>query len=114
MSTNPNEGQNPDQSNPYGGYSGGYQAPSSQPAYDPNDPYADHSSQQGTYTGYDQQQQQSGYGQQQQQQTYYQPPDSATKKQRTYTSSSTSSMKMDPNKAALFSYMFGWISGLVF
>jgi uncharacterized membrane protein len=119
MSTNPNEGQNPDQSNPYGSYGGysggGYQAPSGQPAYDPNDPYADHAAQQGAYTGYDQQQQQASAGQQQQQQTYYQPPASATRRQReTFTSTSTSSMKMDPKMAALFSYALVWVSGLVF
>ncbi len=117
MSTNPNQGQNPDQGNTYGGYGGysggGYQAPSEQPAYDPNDPYADHSSQQDAYSGYGQQQ--SGYDQQQQQQTYYQPPASATQRQRTSSSSSsTSTMKMDQNKAALFSYLFWWVSGLVF
>lgn len=118
MSTNPNEGQSPDQSNAYGsygGYSGGYQAPSGQQqSYDPNDPYADHSAQQGAYSGYDQQQQQSGSGQQQQQQTYYQPPASATRRQRTSTSSSASSMNLDANKAAVFSYALGWVSGLVF
>lgn len=117
MSTNPNEGQNSDQNSSYGsygGYSGGYQAPSSQPAYDPNDPYADHSGQPDAQYG----QQQSGYGQQQQQeqeQTFYQPPASATKRQRTSsTSSSASSMKMAPNRAAIFSYALGWVSGLVF
>jgi uncharacterized membrane protein len=117
MSINPNEGQNSDQNNSYsGGYSGGYQAPSSaQQPYDPNDPYADHSGQ-GAYAGYDQQQASSGQQQQQQQQeqTFYQPPESATKRQRTSTSSSASSMKMEPNKAAIFSYALGWVSGLIF
>jgi uncharacterized membrane protein len=114
MSINPNEGQNSDQNNSYsGGYSGGYQAPSSaQQPYDPNDPYADHSGQ-GAYAGYDQQQASSGQ-QQQQEQTFYQPPESATKRQRTSTSSSASSMKMEPNKAAIFSYALGWVSGLIF
>jgi uncharacterized membrane protein len=115
MSINSNEGQNPDQSNSYsgyGGYSGGYQAPSSaQQPYDPNDPYADRS-EQGTYTGYDQQQ--SSSDQQQQEQMFYQPPESATRRQRTQTSSSASSMKMSPNRAAIFSYALGWVSGLVF
>lgn len=118
MSTNPNQGQNPDQSKAYGGYGGysggGYQAPSGQPSYDPNDPYADHSSQQNAYSGYDQQQQQSGYDQQQQQQTYYQPPASATQRQRTSSANSSSTMNMDQNKAALFSYALGWASGLFF
>lgn len=110
MSTNPNEGHTPDQNNPYGSY-GGYQAPSGQQSYDPNDPYADHSS----YTGYDQQQQQSGYGQQQQQQTYYQPPASAARRQReTFTSTTASSMNLSPNMAALFSYALGWVTGLIF
>jgi uncharacterized membrane protein len=118
MSINSNDGQNSDQNNSYsgyGGYSGGYQAPSSaQQPYDPNDPYADRSGQ-GTYAGYDQQQ--SSYGQQQQQQqeqTFYQPPESATRRQRTHTSSSASTMKMAPNKAAIFSYALGWVSGLIF
>ena len=115
MSTNPNQGQNPDQSNSYGGYGGGYQTPAGQPTYDPNDPYADYSAPQGGYGGYGQQQQ-AEYGQQQQQQTYYQPPASATRKQRTYTSSNNtaSTMKMSPNIAALLSYALGWLSGLVF
>jgi uncharacterized membrane protein len=116
MSTNPNQGQNPDQSNAYGGYggySGGNQAPSGQPSYDPNDPYADHSSQQNANSGYDQQQQ-SGYDQQQQQQTYYQPPTSATQRQRTSSATGSSTMNMDQNRAALFSYALGWASGLVF
>jgi uncharacterized membrane protein len=119
MSINSNEGQNPDQSNSYGGgyggYSGGYQAPSSaQQPYDPNDPYADRSGP-GTYAGYDQQQASAGQQQQQQEQTFYQPPDSATRRQRTSTSSSsTSTMKMAPNKAAIFSYALGWVSGLIF
>jgi uncharacterized membrane protein len=117
MSTNPNQGQNPDQTNSYGGYGGysggGQQAPSSQPSYDPNDPYADPSAQQGAASGYGQQQ--TGYDQQQQQQTYYQPPASATQRQRSSsTSTSSSTMKMDPNRAALFSYALGWLSGLVF
>ncbi len=115
MSTNPNQGQNPDQTNSYGGYggySGGNQAPSGQPAYDPNDPYAEHGAQQNAYSGYDQQQ--TGYDQQQQQQTYYQPPASATQRQRTSSSTGSSTMKMDQNKAALFSYALGWASGLVF
>src|SRR6516225_1763780 len=71
MSTNPSQGQNPDQTNSYGGYGGysggGQQAPSSQPSYDPNDPYADPSAQQGAASGYGQQQ--TGYDQQQRQQT---------------------------------------------
>jgi uncharacterized membrane protein len=119
MSINSNEGQNSDQNNSYGGYggySGGYQAPSSaQQPYDPDDPYADRSGQ-GTYAGYDQQQASSGQQQQQQQQEqmFYQPPESATKRQRTHASSSASSMKMEPNKAAIFSYALGWVSGLVF
>ena len=115
MSTNPNQGQNPDQTNSYGGYggySGGNQAPSGQPSYDPNDPYAEPGAQQNAYSGYNQQQ--SGYDQQQQQQTYYQPPASATQRQKTYSASSSSTMKMDQNKAALFSYALGWASGLVF
>ncbi len=116
MSINSNEGQNPDQSNSYGGGYGGYQASSSaQQPYDPNDPYADHSGQ-GTYAGYDQQQSSSGQQQQQQQeQTFYQPPESATRRQRTSASSSSAStMKMAPNKAAIFSYALGWVSGLIF
>lgn len=117
MSINSNEGQNSGQNNSYGGgyggYSGGYQPPSSaQQPYDPNDPYADRSGQ-GTYAGYDQQQASSGQ-QQQQEQMFYQPPESATKRQRTHTSSSASTMKMAPNKAAIFSYALGWVSGLIF
>lgn len=109
MSINPNQGQNPDPTDPYGGYSGGY-TPPTQPPYDPTDPYANPTSgQQGTNQNY----QQAGYDQQQQQQ-YYQPPLSATRQQKTYDSQDATSLKMSANTEAFLSYLFWWVSGLFF
>jgi uncharacterized membrane protein len=122
MGINPNQGQTPDQSDPYGAYRG--YTPTPQPAQpaDPDDPYNSkwYGQQQAGYgTGTEQQygsgqqqQQQYGTGQQQQQQTY-QPPQSA------YRSSSgdpsgPSTMSMKPNIAALLSNAFIWVGGLFF
>lgn len=117
MSVNPNQGQGSDQ---YGGYSG-YTPPSQ-----PNDPY--NSQQYGQQSGYQQggyQQQDAGYayGQQQQQEQIqyntYQPPLASKARTRgkqssTFSSSSATSTGMAPNQAAFLSYLFWWISGLVF
>jgi uncharacterized membrane protein len=105
MSTNPN--QDPNQ--PYGGY-GGYTPPSQ-----PDDPYA---GQQGYYQ--QQQQQQTGYQgyyqqqqQQQQQQYSYQPPSGASSRISSGAFDATST-HMDAKNEALLSYLFWWLSGLVF
>jgi len=121
MSINPNQGQNPDQSDPYGSYRGYTPTPPtppSQPAQpDPDDPYnSKWYGQQPTGGYYDASQQQYGTGQQQystgQQQTY-QPPRSA------YSSNSNdpsgpSTMQMNPRLAALLSNAFIWVGGLFF
>lgn len=100
MSTDPN------QANQYGGYT---------------PPTGDQSGQQGAYQGYQgyyqqqqqqQQQQQYTYGQQQQQQYTYQPPTGASKAgSGAFDPTSTG---MDAKNEALFSYLFWWLSGLVF
>ncbi len=95
MSWNPNQGQDPNQPGQYGGY-----APPSQPQ--PANPYGDPQS------GYGQQ---GGYGQQPggyQQGPYGTPP---------YGSQSPlgpTSMGMQPNVEAGLSYVFGWVTGLIF
>ncbi|HLI90726.1 MAG TPA: hypothetical protein VKV37_18695 [Ktedonobacteraceae bacterium] len=108
MSVDPN--QDPNQS--YGGY-GGYTPPSQ-----PDDPYA---GQQG-YQGYYQQQQQQGTGYQQggyqqssygQQQQYYEPPRSASSRISSGAFDATS-LHMDAKNEAVLSYLFWWLSGLVF
>ena len=125
MSINPNQGQNPDQSNPYyQGYAPTPPTPPSQPVQqpDPDDPYNSQwygQQQSGGYytpTG----QQQSGTGQQQtyqqygtgQQQQTYQPPRSA------YANSNDpygpSTMQMNPRIAALLSNALIWVGGLFF
>ncbi len=131
MSTNPNSGQNADPADTYGGYAG-YRP--SKPSDDPYGAYVPpRSTQQGqggsstsgaqqadsTYTYGQQRQagQQYSYGstqqQQQQQQQTYQPPLSAARG-RSYSSSDKSSTGLEARKAALFSYLGGCFTGLVF
>ena len=106
MSTNPYQGQNPDQSNQYGGYAG-YTPPAQQGA-------------QSGQQGYQQDDDQYVYGQQrqqqqQQQQQYstYQPPLSASGKTHAGASEPTS-MKMNARNEAVLSYLFWGFGGLVF
>jgi uncharacterized membrane protein len=88
MSTNPN--QDPNQS--YGGY-GGYTPPSQ-----PDDPYAGQQGHQGYY--------------QQQQQQYYQPPSASSR--ISSGAFDATSLHMDAKNEAVLSYLFWWLSGLVF
>jgi uncharacterized membrane protein len=112
MSWNPNQGQDPNQP---GSQYGGYTPP--QPPPQPTDPY---SGQQGQYGSYQQgPSQQEPYGQQQygqppygQQQQSYQQPYGAPYAAASGTPGST--MNMQQNTAAGLSYLFGWITGLIF
>ncbi len=102
MSINPNQNPDPDQ---YGGYTG-YTPP---PQQGQSQTYG-----QGSYSSYQQPGSQSSYGQQQQQQTY-QPPRSASSYSRGSSGSNDpTSTGMKPGNAALLSYLFWWLSGLVF
>jgi uncharacterized membrane protein len=129
MSVNPNQGQNTNPNDPYGGYGGGYTppvpptppTPPSQP-YDPNSAYsAPPTGQQGSpgYQGYYQQQssgqQQSGSSQSQQQQYSgpYQPPRSAYTQGNSEANDPTS-LGMNARNEAVLSYALWWLSGLVF
>src|SRR6266581_1629940 len=124
MSWNPNQGQDPNQPSQYGGYT----PPPSQPQ--PTDPYS--GPQAGQQAGYGQQ---GGYGQQQSGQQYggYQPPQGGYQQpgyqppqggyqQGPYGAPPSgaqsplgpSSMGMQPNVAAGLSYVFGWVTGLIF
>ncbi|HLG63518.1 MAG TPA: DUF4870 domain-containing protein [Ktedonosporobacter sp.] len=106
MGTNPYQGQNPDQSNQYGGYSG-YTPPAQQGAS-----YGQQGYQQG-----DDQYVYGQQGQQQQQQMYntYQPPQSATARgQGSAEATEPTSLKMNARNEAVLSYLFWGISGLVF
>jgi uncharacterized membrane protein len=103
MSWNPNQGQDPNQPSQYGGYN----PPPSQPQPQPTDPYS--GPQAGQQAGYGQQ---GGYGQQPgYQQPGYQQPGY---QQGPQSPLGTSSMGMQPNVAAGLSYVFGWITGLIF
>src|SRR5213078_1778870 len=117
MSWNPNQGQDPNQPGQYGGYT----PPPSQPQ--PTDPYS--GPQAGQQAGYGQQ---GGYGQQQSGQQYggyqqpgYRPPQGGYQ-QGPYGAPPSgaqsplgpSSMGMQPNVAAGLSYVFGWVTGLIF
>ncbi|SRR5579885_1890704 len=113
MSSNPYQGQNPDPSSQYGGYSG-YTPPTQQGAQ-----YGQQGYQQ-PGTGYQQGDDQYVYGQQgqqQQQQMYgtYQPPQSATSRGRgSAEATEPTSLKMNARNEAVLSYLFWGISGLVF
>jgi len=117
MSWNPNQGQDPNQPSQYGGYSPPPQP--QQPPPQPTDPYS------GQQPGYGQQyggqpggqqpggQQYGGYQQGGYQQGGYQqgpygvPPG-------TQSPLGPTSMGMSPNVEAGLSYLFGWITGLIF
>jgi uncharacterized membrane protein len=116
MSINPNQGQNPDQQDPYGAYHG--YTPTPPPAEpvqpDPDDPYnskwygqQQESGSTGTNAGAGQQ-----YSTGQQQQTY-QPPQSAYKRTSSGPSGA-STMSMNPRIAALLSNALIWVGGLFF
>ena len=111
MGTNPYQGQNPDQSNQYGGYTG-YTPPSQ------DDPYS--SQQYGGNTGGQQDYQygQYTYGQQQQQQYgAYQPPQSAQRRGAGTGPSEAdeaTSLGMSGRTAAVASYVLFFLSGIVF
>jgi uncharacterized membrane protein len=116
MSVNPNQGQNPDSSGQYGGYTG-YTPKSPSPKEDPynaqwygQQQQASADSQAGA-----QQQQQSSAGSQQQQQ-YYQPPLSATSRQSGATggANDTSTFGLSARMAGLLSYLFTWMGGIFF
>ena len=119
MSWNPNQGQDPNQPSQYGGYSPPPQ--SQQPPPQPTDPYS------GQQPGYGQQyggQQPGGqqqYGGQQpggqqygnyQQGGYQQGPYGVPP--GTQSPLGPTSMGMSPNVEAGLSYLFGWITGLIF
>ena len=111
MSWNPNQGQDPNQPSQYGG---GYNPPPSQPQ--PTDPYSAPQSGYEQQSGYGQQQQQSGqqYGGYQQPAGGYQQGPYGTPPSGTQSPLGPTSMGMQPNVEAGLSYVFGWITGLVF
>jgi uncharacterized membrane protein len=113
MSWNPNQGQDPNQPSQYGGYS----PPPSQPQPQPTDPYS--GQQAGQQAGYGQQGgygQQPGYQQPGYQQPGYQQPgyQQPGYQQGPQSPLGPSSMGMQPNVAAGLSYVFGWVTGLIF
>jgi uncharacterized membrane protein len=117
MSWNPNQGQDPNQPSQYGGYS-----PPPQPQPQPTDPYS------GQQPGYGQQPGGQQYGGQQpggQQYGGYQPPAGGYQQggyqqgpygvpPGTQSPLGPTSMGMQPNVEAGLSYVFGWITGLIF
>ncbi|HZO73881.1 MAG TPA: hypothetical protein VFB60_16885 [Ktedonobacteraceae bacterium] len=114
MGTNPYQGQNPDQSNQYGGYSG-YTPPAQQGASYGQQGYQQPGS--GYQQGDDQYVYGQQQGQQQQQQMYntYQPPQSASARgQGSSEATEPTSLKMNARNEAVLSYLFWGISGLVF
>ena len=110
MSWNPNQGQDPNQPSQYGGYS----PQPSQPQ--PTDPYSAPQSGYEQQSGYGQQQQQSGqqYGGYQQPGGGYQQGPYGTPPSGTQSPLGPTSMGMQPNVEAGLSYVFGWITGLIF
>jgi uncharacterized membrane protein len=111
MSWNPNQGQDPNQPSQYGG---GYNPPPSQPQ--PTDPYSAPQSGYEQQSGYGQQQQQSGqqYGGYQQPGGGYQQGPYGAPPSGTQSPLGPTSMGMQPNVEAGLSYVFGWITGLIF
>ena len=111
MSWNPNQGQDPNQPSQYGG---GYNPPPSQPQ--PTDPYSAPQSGYEQQSGYGQQQQQSGqqYGGYQQPAGGYQQGPYGAPPSGTQSPLGPTSMGMQPNVEAGLSYVFGWITGLIF
>ena len=110
MSWNPNQGQDPNQPSQYGGYS----PQPSQPQ--PTDPYSAPQSGYEQQSGYGQQQQQSGqqYGGYQQPAGGYQQGPYGAPPSGTQSPLGPTSMGMQPNVEAGLSYVFGWITGLIF
>ena len=123
------QGQDPNQQgqNPGSGQYGGYN-----PVPQPTDPYSGQQygqqGQQGGYSGYGQQQGQQGYEQQGYgQQQGYQPPNYGQQgyqapsygqpgfgQQQQYGAQGATSMGLSQNTAAGLSYVFTWITGLIF
>ena len=108
MSWNPNQGQDPNQPGVYGGQPSQYGAPTPPPASNP-------------YTGQPGGYQQGGYQQAPYQQAPYQQPYGQQQYggfQQPYSAASSAngptSMGMSANTAAGLSYLFGWITGLIF
>jgi len=122
MTTNSNQGQQPDAAESYGGYTG------YRPSNPVDDPYG--ASQQGGSQGSDPnyvygqtQGQQSSDSQTQQQQFSYEPPESVLRKQRKRSSGSSSSftsaasqgpITKEDRKSALYSYLGFCFTGIVF
>ena len=104
MSSNPNQGQDPNQPGQYGGY-----VPPSQPQ--PTDPYSNPQPGYGQQPGYQQPgYQQPGYQQPggYQQGPYGTPPPGAQ------SPLGPTSIGMQPNIEAGLSYVLGWVTGLIF
>jgi len=101
MSWNPNQGQDPNQQGQYPGYT---------PPPNPNDPY---SGQQGGYQQGGYQQQPPPYGQQQYG-GYQQPYGAPAGGGAAASALGPTSMGMQANVAAGLSYIFGWVTGLIF
>jgi len=100
--------QDPNQQSQYNRGYGGYTSPSG------NDTSSSYGQQSDQYPGYQGSYQQSAYGQQQQQQQQYgtyQPPQSAARGSSAHDSTSTG---LNARNEAVFSYLIGWLSGLVF
>lgn len=114
MGVNPNQGSDANQGNPYrGGYSG-YPSTPSTPKDDPYGAFSGQGAGSQTGGGY----QQGSYGQQQsysQQQQYYQPPRSASARSTgSPGSEEPTSTGLNARSEAVLSYLFWWLSGLVF
>ncbi len=122
MGVNPNQGQNPDSSGQYSGYTGYTPPQSVNPKDDPYNAqwYGQAQPGAGPESGaqqqqYDAGQQQQAYGSGQQQQQYYQPPLSATSsRQRSGGVNDTSVFGINARLAALLSYLFTWVGGFFF
>ncbi|HTK07687.1 MAG TPA: hypothetical protein VL485_11000 [Ktedonobacteraceae bacterium] len=116
MSVNPNQGQNPDSSGQYGGYTGYTPPQSNSPKDDPyNAQWYGGQQQPGADAQAGAQQQQYSAGPQQQQQQYYQPPLSASARQSgTGGANDMSSFGLNARIVALLSYLFIWVGGIFF
>ena len=121
MSWNPNQGQDPNQPSQYGAYT----PPPSQPQ--PTDPYSGQQAGYGQQGGYGQQQSGQQYGGYQQPQGGYQQPQGGYQQPGGYQQGpygtppsgaqsplGPTSMGMQPNVEAGLSYVFGWVTGLIF
>jgi uncharacterized membrane protein len=115
MSVNPNQGQNPDSSGQYGGYTGYTPPQSTSPKDDPYNAQWYGQQQPGAGSQAGAQQQYSAGPQQQQQQQYYQPPLSASSRQSgTGGANDMSSFGLSARIVALLSYLFIWVGGIFF